>query len=60
MGLAPYAEQFAHAGMAALVFDYRHFRASGGEPRQLIDINSQLEDYRAAIRFARSLLRTLV
>jgi pimeloyl-ACP methyl ester carboxylesterase len=41
--------------MAVLVFDYRHFGASDGQPRQLIDISRQLDDYRAAIRFARSL-----
>jgi len=55
MGLAPYAERFAAAGMAVLVFDYRHFGASDGQPRQLIDITHQLDVYRAAIRFARSL-----
>jgi fermentation-respiration switch protein FrsA (DUF1100 family) len=55
MGLAPYAERFASAGMAVLVFDYRHFGASDGQPRQLIDITHQLDDYCAAIRFARSL-----
>jgi fermentation-respiration switch protein FrsA (DUF1100 family) len=55
MGLAPYAERFASAGMAVLMFDYRHFGASDGQPRQLIDITEQLDDYRAAIRFARSL-----
>jgi fermentation-respiration switch protein FrsA (DUF1100 family) len=33
MGLAPYAERFARAGMAVLVFDYRHFGASDGQPR---------------------------
>ena len=50
-----YAERFAAAGLAALVFDYRHFGASGGEPRQLLDIDLQLEDWRAAIAFARRL-----
>jgi alpha-beta hydrolase superfamily lysophospholipase len=55
MGLAPYAERFVSAGMAVLVFDYRHFGASDGQPRQLIDITRQLDDYRAAIRFARTL-----
>src|SRR3954452_2233891 len=50
-----YAERFAEAGMAALVFDYRHFGASGGEPRQLLDIGLQLDDWRAAIAFARGL-----
>lgn len=47
------AERFASAGIAALTFDYRNFGASGGQPRQLIDIDGQLEDWRAAIRFAR-------
>ena len=54
MGLAPYAERFQTAGFAALVFDYRHFGASEGEPRQLIWIPCQLEDWAAAIRHARS------
>ena len=38
--LTAYAERFAAAGLAALVFDYRHFGASGGEPRQLFDIDA--------------------
>src|SRR5256714_4583184 len=50
-----YAERFAAAGMAALVFDYRHFGASGGEPRQVLDVKRQLDDWRAAIGFARGL-----
>jgi uncharacterized protein len=50
-----YAERFEEAGFAALVFDYRHFGASGGEPRQLLDIERQHEDWRAAIEFARGL-----
>src|SRR3954468_339486 len=53
--LAAYAERFAAAGVAALVFDYRHFGSSGGEPRQLLDIERQLDDWRAAIAFARGL-----
>jgi pimeloyl-ACP methyl ester carboxylesterase len=54
-GLMPYAEGFAAAGMDALAFDYRHFGASAGEPRQLVSIRRQLEDYAAAIAFARTL-----
>ncbi len=54
-GLLPYAERFAAAGLDALAFDYRHFGASDGEPRQLLSIPRQLEDYAAAISFARSL-----
>ncbi|MDP9344610.1 MAG: alpha/beta hydrolase [Actinomycetota bacterium] len=53
--LPAYAERFAAAGFAALLFDYRHFGDSGGEPRQLLDISRQLDDYRAAIGFARGL-----
>lgn len=48
-----YGERFAAAGFAALVFDYRHFGDSGGQPRQLISLRKQLEDYRAAVEFAR-------
>jgi pimeloyl-ACP methyl ester carboxylesterase len=50
-----FAERFAAAGVAALVFDYRHFGSSGGQPRQLLDIDLQLEDWRAAIACARAL-----
>ena len=54
MRLDAYAERFAAAGYACLVFDYRHFGASGGEPRQLLDIKLQLADWAAAIAYARS------
>lgn len=54
-GLEPYAERFAAAGMRVLVFDYRHFGASAGEPRQLLDIRRQQDDWRAAIAYARSM-----
>lgn len=53
--LPAYAERFQAAGFAALVFDYRHFGASGGEPRQLIRIRRQHADWRAAVAFARTL-----
>ena len=54
-GLDRFAERFAAAGLAALVFDYRHFGASEGEPRQLLDIRRQLADWAAAIASARTL-----
>ena len=54
-GLMPYVEAYAAAGLDALAFDYRHFGASDGEPRQLVSIQRQLEDYAAAIAFARGL-----
>ncbi|MGI8726637.1 MAG: alpha/beta hydrolase [Solirubrobacterales bacterium] len=53
--LAAYAERFAEAGIAALVFDYRHFGDSEGEPRQLLSIAKQHADWRAAIAYARGL-----
>ncbi|MBJ8346006.1 alpha/beta hydrolase [Antrihabitans sp. YC2-6] len=55
MGLDRYAERFVAAGYTCLVFDYRHFGESGGEPRQLLDIDRQLADWAAAIGYARSL-----
>ncbi len=53
--LDAYAERFVAAGLAALVFDYRHFGASEGDPRQLLDVGRQLADWRAAINFTRGL-----
>jgi len=55
MGLAAYAKRFVAAGFAALVFDYRGFGASGGEPRQWLDVRRQLQDWQAAIDFAHTL-----
>ncbi|MGW0815845.1 alpha/beta hydrolase [Streptomyces viridiviolaceus] len=54
MRLDAYAERFVAAGYACLVFDYRHFGASSGEPRQLLDIGRQLADWKAAVAYARS------
>lgn len=50
-----YAEMYAAAGFAALLFDYRNFGSSGGERRQHIDPHWQVEDYRSAISFAETL-----
>lgn len=36
MRLDAFAERFSSAGYRCLVFDYRHFGASAGEPRQLL------------------------
>lgn len=54
-GLPGYAEAFQAAGFAVVVFDYRYFGDSSGEPRQLLDISAQRADYRAAIAYARAL-----
>jgi dienelactone hydrolase len=53
--MEPYALRFQEAGFAVLMIDYRHFGNSGGEPRQLIWIPYQLQDYRAGIEYARDL-----
>ncbi|EKL8567091.1 alpha/beta hydrolase [Pseudomonas aeruginosa] len=56
MRLGAYAERFMAAGYACLVFDYRHFGESEGNPRQLLDIRRQLDDWKAAIAHARDLV----
>lgn len=50
-----YADDFVEIGCACLIFDYRRFGASDGEPRQHIDPRDQIEDYRNAISFAKTL-----
>jgi pimeloyl-ACP methyl ester carboxylesterase len=52
--LGAFADRFSAAGIAALVFDHRGFGDSTGEP-DLFEPSRQLEDWRAAIAFARSL-----
>jgi fermentation-respiration switch protein FrsA (DUF1100 family) len=54
-GLEPYAEAFVAAGLRALVFDHRYLGDSGGLPRQSFTKRKQLEDWRNAVAFARSL-----
>ncbi|MDH3539238.1 MAG: alpha/beta fold hydrolase [Acidimicrobiia bacterium] len=44
-----YAQFFLEVGVAALIFDYRNFGASDGEPRQHIDPWMQIADYRSAV-----------
>lgn len=52
--LGPFAERFAAAGFAALVFDHRGFGDSDGESDRF-EPARQLRDWRAAIAHARSL-----
>jgi fermentation-respiration switch protein FrsA (DUF1100 family) len=54
-GLLPSAEEFAEAGLDVLLFDYRGFGESTGNPRQLAWPPRHREDYRAAVEFARGL-----
>lgn len=55
MHLEQYAERFNAAGLATLIFDYRHFGASDGEPRNLLDPKREIEDFHAALRTVRAL-----
>src|SRR3712207_3290899 len=52
--LEAYAERFAAAGLAVLLFDFRHLGDSGGSPRQLVHTGRQVADYRAAVAAARA------
>jgi pimeloyl-ACP methyl ester carboxylesterase len=54
-GLQQFGEAFSGTGLDAIVFDYRCFGASAGEPRQLVSYKRHREDYHSAIAFARSL-----
>lgn len=51
--LQAYAERFAEAGLAVLVFDYRNFGGSPGEPRCLVSPKRHVHDYLSAIDFMR-------
>jgi uncharacterized protein len=50
-----YADHFVREGIACLLFDYRNFGESDGEPRQHLDPWMQIEDYRNAISYAETL-----
>jgi len=54
-GLFQFGEAFSNAGLEAMVFDYRGFGASDGEPRQLVSYKRHREDYAAAVALAREL-----
>lgn len=54
-GLQPFAERLSCVGVDVLAFDFRGFGASGGEPRQSISLNRQLQDYHAAVAAAKRL-----
>lgn len=52
MALDRYASRFVELGVVCIAFDYRRFGASTGQPRQLLNIQDQLDDYQAAIAYA--------
>jgi pimeloyl-ACP methyl ester carboxylesterase len=55
MRLDAYAERFAQAGFAVLLFDYRGFGDSDGEPRRVLSVPMQQQVCRAAVAEARTL-----
>lgn len=53
--LPAFAERFGRHGVAAMVFDYRGFGDSEGEPRRVVSPSRQRDDLRAALDHVRSL-----
>lgn len=53
--LYAYAERFAAEGYVVAVFDYRGFGESEGQPRQVLSVRRQHDDWRAALSYARSI-----
>src|SRR5712675_517974 len=51
-GLAPFAERFRQEGFAAVVFDYRQWGGSAGQPREVLSFPRQREDYSTVIGWA--------
>jgi len=54
-GLPAFAQRLCAAGLAVLLFDYRGFGDSEGEPRGLVDPGRHLADFASAVRCARNL-----
>ena len=54
-GLEPYALRFAEAGADVVLFDYRGFGMSEGDPRQVVDHWRHREDYHSAVAHVRAL-----
>lgn len=53
-GLAAFGERWGtDAGYASLILDYRHQGESDGEPRNVVELGKQLDDYRSVIQWAR-------
>lgn len=52
-GLQPFATAFTSAGYTALTFDYLHFGTSDGQPRQVMSVAQELQDFRDVIAWVR-------
>ncbi|KAH8585597.1 Alpha/Beta hydrolase protein [Bisporella sp. PMI_857] len=53
-GLSPFATAFNSAGYAAVTFDYIGFGASEGFPRNFLNVNDQLQDFRDVLKWIRA------
>ena len=51
--LSPFAEAICKTGSIAIMFDYRHFGSSGGQPRQFLSVSRQLRDAASVIQYTR-------
>lgn len=58
--LEPYAWRFVRDGFAVLLFDFRTLGGSEGYPRHWVDPFRQIEDYEAALDYARRRFRHAV
>ena len=52
--LPEFARRFQEHGILVVLFDYRHFGESGGDPRQLLSVRRQLQDWTEVLRYTRS------
>ncbi|MDM1759211.1 MULTISPECIES: alpha/beta fold hydrolase [unclassified Acinetobacter] len=52
--LIEYAKRFAQAGYAVVLFDYRYWGGSTGQPREQISLTDQLEDWKTVITYVSS------
>lgn len=48
--LVYYAQKFAQAGYAVVLFDYRYWGGSTGRPRELVSLKDQLQDWNTMIQ----------
>ena len=55
MHLEQYARRFNAAGMATLLFDYRTFGDSDGQPRNRMSPSAEVADWHAALAYVRTL-----
>lgn len=53
-GLVKFAQRFAQAGYAVILFDYRYWGGSTGQPRELVSLSDQQNDWKTVIHYLKS------